>query len=274
MLSLFEMSRPGNILIALLTLAVGCWISGGNASPALLAADMTAFAFAIAFGNVLNDVFDLSIDRTSHPERPLPSGKTSVFAALLFCAVAFVLAMVPALFHGVCQFFHAAFYTALFALLFLYDRFFKKIPLFKNATVAFLCTTPLLRVAFYPEANRHPLLVAIGFAFLLTLAREIIKDLEDMEGDRNARIVTFPILVGKFPAQALASALLVLVFFCIPVPVFLAWLPETFLLFAIPFFPFCLSIVRETARGNFRRAQKLAKASMPVGLTALVLASV
>ncbi len=274
MLSLFKMSRPGNILIALLTLAVGCWISGGNVSPSVLVADMTAFAFAIAFGNVLNDVFDLSIDRISHPERPLPSGKVSVFAALISCAVSFAVAMVPALFHGVCASFHAAFYTALFALLFLYDRIFKKIPLFKNASVAFLCTTPLVRVAFYPEANRHPLLVAIGFAFLLTLVREIIKDLEDMEGDRNARIVTFPILVGKLPAQILASGLLVLTFFGIPVPVLLSWLPETFLLFAIPFFPLCLCIFRETARGNFRRAQKFAKAAMPVGLTVLVVASV
>ncbi len=272
--SLFKMSRPGNIVIALFTLAVGCWISGGAPSPSVLAADMTAFAFAIAFGNVLNDVLDLSIDRTSHPERPLPSGKASVPAALFFCAASFAFAMIPGVFPGVCATFHAVFYAALFALLFLYDRIFKKIPLFKNVTVAVLCTTPLVRVAFYPAANRRPLLVAIGFAFLLTLVREIIKDLEDMEGDRNARIVTFPVLAGKFPAQALASSLLVLTFFGIPVPVFLSWLPATFLLLAIPFFPFCLVIVRETARGNFRKAQRFAKAAMPVGLMVLVLSSV
>ncbi len=271
--SIVKMSRPGNIFIALLTLIVGCAVSGGNVSSAILAADMFAFAFAIAFGNVLNDIFDVSIDRISHPERPLPSGKISVFAALSFCGASLVLAFVPAAFPSVRTVFHIAFYAMLFALLFLYDRFFKRIPLLKNITVAALCTTPLIRAAFYPEANSRPLFVAIGFAFLLTLVREILKDLEDMDGDRHARIATFPILAGKFPAQILASSLLLLVFFCLPLPVFLFWLPGNFLLFSIPFFPFCLCIFRETARGNFRKAQKLTKAAMLAGLIALIATS-
>ncbi len=271
--SIIKMSRPGNIFIALLTLAVGYAISGGNISSTTLVADMLAFAFAIAFGNVLNDVFDVPIDRISHPERPLPSGKISVSAAVSFCCASFVFALVPAAFPSVCASFHVIFYASLFTLLFLYDRFLKRIPLLKNITVAALCTTPLVRAAFYPEANSRPLFVAIGFAFFLTLVREIIKDLEDMDGDRNAHIVTFPILAGKFPAQILASSLLLLTFFCLPLPVFLSWLPGTFLLFAIPFFPLCLCIFRETALGNFRKAQRFTKVAMLVGLTALIAAS-
>lgn len=271
--SIIKMSRPGNIFIALFTLAVGCMISGGDISFADLAADMLAFAFAIAFGNVLNDVFDISIDRVSHPERPLPSGKISVSAAVSFCGASLVLALVPATFPSIHAVFHIAFYATLFATLFLYDRFLKRIPLLKNITVAALCTTPLVRAIFYPDANPYPLFVAIGFAFSLTLIREIIKDLEDMEGDRHANIVTFPILAGKFPAQILASSLLLLTFLCLPLPVFLSWLPGTFLLFAIPFFPLCLCIFRETARGNFRKAQRLTKADMLVGLIALIATS-
>ena len=273
MLSIVKMSRPGNILIALLTLVVGYAISGGNVSPAVLIADLLAFAFAIAFDNVLNDIFDVSIDRISHPERPLPSGKISVSAAVFFCLVSFVFAFVPAAFQSVCPSFHVTFYAALFAALFLYDRFLKRIPLLKNITVAALCATPLVRASFYPEANERPLFVAIGFAFLLTLVREILKDLEDMDGDRNSRIVTFPILAGKFPAQVLASSFLVLTFFCLPLPVFLSWLPGSFLLFVIPFFPFCLCIFRNTARGNFRKAQKQTKAAMLLGLIALIASS-
>lgn len=273
MRSVVEMSRPGNIFIALLTLVVGYAISGGNVSSALLAADMLAFAFAIAFGNVLNDIFDVSIDRISHPERPLPSGKISIFTAVSFCGASLVLALLPAMFSSVQAVFHVSFYATLFVALFLYDRFLKRIPLLKNITVAALCTTPLVRVAFYPEANSRPLFVAIGFAFLLTLVREIIKDLEDMDGDRNAHIVTFPILAGKFPAQILASSLFLVTFFSLPLPVFLSWLPGTFLLVAVPFFPLCLCVLRETARGNFRKAQKFTKAAMLVGLIALVATS-
>lgn len=266
------MSRPGNILIALFTFAVGCWISGGNASIAAFLADMLAFAFAIAFGNILNDVFDIPTDRISHPNRPLPSGRISVSAAISFCGASLFLALLPAAFPGVRAVFHVAFYAALFTALFLYDRFLKRIPLVKNITVAALCTTPLVRAAFYPEADRRPLFIATGFAFLLTLAREILKDLEDMEGDQAAHIATFPVVAGKLPAQILSSSILFLCVFCIPVPVFLSWLPGTFLLFAIPLAPLSLCIFREAVRGNFRMAQKLAKAAMPVGLAALVIA--
>ena len=52
MLQLFKTTRPGNIAIALATLAVGCLISGGEVSARLLAVDAFAFALAIAFGNV------------------------------------------------------------------------------------------------------------------------------------------------------------------------------------------------------------------------------
>lgn len=272
MLQLFKTTRPGNIAIALATLAVGCLISGGDVSARLLAADAFAFALAIAFGNTLNDIFDFRIDSVCHPERPIPSGKVSLFEAGIFCAICPVLAVLTCAALARSPFF-ALFYGSLFLLLFLYDRYLKRIPLVKNVTVAFLCTTPLVRAAFLPGGNVHPLFAAIGFAFLLTLAREIIKDLEDASGDREGNVVTLSAFLGNGPAKILAMSSLFLATFGIPVPVLLGSLSAVFLALLVPMVPLCVRICRETVRGDFRKAQKWTKAAMPVGLVFLLLAS-
>lgn len=273
MLQLFKMTRPGNIAIALATLAVGCLISGGEVSARLLAADAIAFSLAIAFGNTLNDILDFRIDSVSHPERPLPSGKVSLFKAKIFCAACPAAALPLAVLVAQNSFF-ALFYGSLFFLLFLYDRFLKRIPLAKNATVALLCTTPLVRAAFLPEANVRPLIAATGFAFLLTFAREIIKDMEDASGDREGNVVTLSSFLGNGPARFLALALIFLATLGIPVPVFLGWLSAIFLALLVPMIPVDIRICRETIRGDFRKAQKWTKAAMPVGLLFLLVACI
>ena len=45
----------------------------------------------------------------------------------------------------------------------------------------------------------------LGFAFLSTLFREIIKDIEDKEGDQKAGCRTLPIVLGTGPAKGVAS---------------------------------------------------------------------
>ena len=270
---LFKMARGGNVLIAIVSLAAGYFLSRAAFSWGGFAADAIAFAFAIAFGNILNDILDVETDRVNRPERAIPSGRVSPKGAAVASAVCAFCTLACAFFPGTNAPFHFGFYSALLILLFLYDRLLKRIPLVKNATVALLCATPLVRSMLLPGADLRPLYPAIGFAFLFTLAREIQKDLEDADGDLKAGIATFPLIAGERRAQTLSAALVVFAWISLPVPVVLGWYRPAFLFSLLPLFPLVLAICLRTYRKNYHAAQRLSKISMVVGLAALILAN-
>ena len=269
MRSLFQMARLGNILIAEITLAAGIFLSQGIFTLRGIAANAIAFAFAIAFGNILNDIFDLEIDKINRPSRPLPAGKISVRSAKIFADICAAITLAAG-FISPSPTTHLLFFFALLILLFFYDKNIKRIPLIKNVCVAILCTTPLMRSLFLPQANFYPIYTAIGFAFLFTFAREIFKDLEDTQGDLNAGIITFPLVVGENKASLFASLLLLFSLLSIPIPVAIGWMPRSFLWTLIPLIPLVFFTCRFSQKKQYRTAQKLTKSSMVVGLFFLI----
>lgn len=269
--ALFEMARPGNAIIALVTLGAGYFLSGAAFCSGMLFADSIAMALAIAFANIHNDVLDVDSDRVNRPERPLPSGMVTMRAAKAACVIVVVFAIAVALLPGADALVHIAFYAALFAFLYLYNRYLKHLPLVKNMVVAVACATPLLRAFFLPESSMEPLFPAIGFAFLYTLAREIIKDLEDVAGDTKAGILTFPIAAGERKASTLAVMLVAVAWLLLPLPSMLGWYPATFLLAVLPMTPLTVMIVAKVAKKDFGKAQKLVKIAMICGLLSLIL---
>ena len=197
--ALFKMTRPVNIVIAIITLVVGYVLLNFPSSYfipddcnsdldwinwRLVFIQALAFAFAIGFANIQNDILDLESDKMNRPERPLVTGKVSVKAARITWITLFVLMLL----FGLESFPLVLFFPVLGLLLMAYNKWLKHIPLLKNMTVAFLCTTPLLLALFHflahtrnpnPENYIWAIIPAIPFAFLLTTAREIYKDLED-----------------------------------------------------------------------------------------------
>jgi len=82
---LFKMTRPVNIVIAIITLLVGYTLLQHNPTLPVLILQMLGFATAIGFANIQNDILDLECDKLSHPERPLATGEVSVKAARITC---------------------------------------------------------------------------------------------------------------------------------------------------------------------------------------------
>lgn len=72
---LFKMTRPVNIVIAIITLLVGYTLLQHNPTLPVLILQMLGFATAIGFANIQNDILDLECDKLSHPERPLLPAK-------------------------------------------------------------------------------------------------------------------------------------------------------------------------------------------------------
>ncbi len=212
--ALWRLTRPLNVLIALLVVQVGFALTGQ--CPLLWARVLAFLAVALitAGGNILNDVLDLPVDQVAHPERPLPQGQVSPRVALgvaLGCLAAGVLVAWPL---G-----PAAFAIALAAavLLGIYNLWGKWVPLLGNlmvSTVSGLAFVFAGAVMNRPEREIFP----FAFAFLMHLAREMIKDLQDREGDRRARGRTLALIWPQKRLLALVRSVLLLLVLITPVP--------------------------------------------------------
>ena len=301
--TLFEMTRPKNIVIAIITLVVGYMLLGFPNS--LFAPDdcnsdldwigwsivirlALAFAFAIGFANIQNDILDLESDKVNRPERPLVTGKISVKTARITWISMFILMLI----FGLDSFPLILFFPLLGLLLIAYNKWLKHIPLLKNMTVAFLCTTPLLYAlmdfiqlskisgCINPQDFIWAIIPAIPFAFLLTTAREIYKDLEDETGDLKAGIMTFPLIAGSATARRLAGAIILFTWISLPLPIFYMdkvfghnYPPLFLIITGITLTPIFAVILFSARRKNYRRAQSLTKVAMFLGLVALIASS-
>lgn len=288
--TIFKMTRPVNIAIAMVTLVIGYFLVGllpgqtGGISPWSLAAELAGFAFAIGFANIQNDILDLESDRMNRPERPLVCGKITPLAAKKASVAMAVLTILCGFSDSaiqifsdienfcVCEFAQALFFTLLAALLIAYNVKLKHVPLLKNMTVAFLCATPLILAWLYPGASIGKLYPAMLFAFLLTTAREIYKDLEDEIGDLKAGIMTFPLIAGAPTARRFAGALLLFTWILLPLPVMQGFYPTLFAILTGATLTPCFTIIliQAAQKKNYRMAQKMTKLAMFTGLLALI----
>ena len=304
--ALFKMTRPKNIVIAVITLVVGYALLKNYPSPLSLVLHALGFAFAIGFANIQNDILDLESDKMNRPERPLVTGKVSVkaarrawiamFALMLLCGGGDSLVQTFGdnqhffweRWSAVCYLsFPLYFFLFLGLLLIAYNRWLKHIPLLKNMTVAFLCTTPLLFAVqhffqfntdcIHKEEFLWAIIPAIPFAFLLTTAREIYKDLEDETGDLKAGIMTFPLIAGSATARKLAGAIIVFTWISLPMPVYyidqlfkFSYPPLFLIITGITLTPCFAYVLVQAHRKNYRRAQSAVKIGMFLGLIALI----
>lgn len=290
--TLFQMTRPVNIVIAIITLVVGYFLL--NVLGTIVEFDMgmlilqaLGFAFAIGFGNIQNDVLDFESDKKNRPDRPLPSGKISQKVAQASWIIMMILTILcgigASLLHG--EFVSAIFFVLLVLLLVAYNKKLKHLPLVKNMTVAFLCATPLILNLFTPMTEHYIIAEITGwkfgllypamlFAFLLTFAREIYKDLEDETGDLMAGIITFPIAAGAPTARRFAGALLVFTWMLLPLPVVQEYYPPLFLILTLATLtPSFIYVLTQAKKQNYHKAQSFVKIAMFAGLLALVVSA-
>ncbi|MFW6245008.1 MAG: geranylgeranylglycerol-phosphate geranylgeranyltransferase [Fibrobacterota bacterium] len=182
--------RLGNVLMTGFAVILGIWLSGTLSTafrPVLL---MVAAMSAASFGNVINDLLDIETDRISHPERPLAKGSmknsTAVIFAVLLVAVSLLSSFLVSPFHWKATFFPLI-------LLSVYSFHFKKTPLIGNLLVASLVAYALL-FGVLPKPEYEILVIPALLAFLLNFCREIVKDIQDEQGDRNQGYNTTAVL--------------------------------------------------------------------------------
>ncbi|MFQ3576609.1 MAG: geranylgeranylglycerol-phosphate geranylgeranyltransferase, partial [Cytophagales bacterium] len=86
-------------------------------------------------------------------------------------------------------------------LLWLYSNDLKRRALIGNLLIAFLTALSLIIVAIYFD-NGYLLVYCYAlFSFLISIAREVVKDMEDVQGDESHGCKTLPILKGVLFAK-------------------------------------------------------------------------
>jgi geranylgeranylglycerol-phosphate geranylgeranyltransferase len=185
MFAYLEILRPVNCLIAALAVFAGGLIAAGGLAGAYSAEIIMAMAavFLIAGGgNVINDYFDVEADKINRPKRPIPSGRMSRKAALVYSLILFAAGVALCAYVNTTCFAIAVINSVL---LIAYSWSFQNKVLIGNIVISYLVGS----VFIFGGAAAGGLTLTIILAFLSALAilsRELIKDLEDVEGDRKS----------------------------------------------------------------------------------------
>ena len=154
----------------------------------------------IAGGNALNDYIDADVDKVAHPDRPIPSGKLSRQQAFISGLLMLGASVVASMF----TLDPACFMIVLVAcvLMLAYETLLKQRGFIGNLTIAVLTGMLFLLGGAAVGDFRANIIVAL-MALLVSVGREIAKDIEDMEGDEGRK--TLPMSIGVRNASIIAA---------------------------------------------------------------------
>lgn len=214
--SYMNILRPLNLIFSVLSVIMAAYLTHSlNQTTNIINAVIVVVTFAGA-SNILNDIFDINIDRKNQPHRPLPSGEISVWAALVY--------MLALYFGGIYMAFNLSQLAIEIALvvvlptLILYTPLYKQIPLIGNMAVAAVLGMVFLFSEAAFTGTVSTMWVPAWLAFGLTFIRELIKDIEDIDGDKLDGARTFPVIFGV--ERSLYLVYLLIIIFCA-----LWWIP-------------------------------------------------
>jgi geranylgeranylglycerol-phosphate geranylgeranyltransferase len=184
-------------------------------------------------GNVINDVYDIEVDRANAPGRPLPSGAVSMRAARLLwvglSVTGVMLAFATSTTHGVIA-------AASFVVLWAYSARLKRVPLVGHAVVGGVVALGVAFGALAVEPGpraQDAVIAGIALTFVLVTAREIVKAIPDIEGDRANGVGSLPVVIGRRPSALVVVAVVACAIAALPA--FPAWgYSDLFLAYAVP----------------------------------------
>ena len=266
-----ELIRPVNFLITFFTGIVAVIIClNENFSTKIAFFVGLSAAFTAVAGNIINDIFDIEIDKVNRPDRPLPSGKLSNKGALVLYFIYLLLSLILSWFINLPAFIIVAVTNYL---LYLYSEYLKRIPLVGNILVALLTGLVFIYGGVAVEKTSAAIIPAI-FAFLVNLIREIIKDMQDVEGDKKVGYKTFPIKFGfnKSIQLILILSIVLILATCYPY-ITQVYRIEYFIIVMVIVNPVIVystkSLFEDRSNKNLKKISNLLKLSMVLGLIAI-----
>jgi 4-hydroxybenzoate polyprenyltransferase len=258
-----------------------------------------------AAGNIINDYFDVKADRINKPDKLIITKHINRKWAILSHWILNIIAFGIAIYLSVrnSTFWYLFIHLLSINALWFYSMYFKRKPFIGNfivaaltALVPILCgihfyihhelptvelssiSNPFSFWIYHLMAHGHYILILALFAFASNLAREIIKDIEDIEGDKLLHAKTLPILYGVTKTKWMAGLLLILSPILFTILFFLKFDSSTNILENIQLFiPVLVALlldiisivllIKASSRPELKRVDLLIKISMLLGLS-------
>ncbi len=217
-----QLARPLNGIIAFISAWLGGMFASGGKLPIITNLNLIYVSIAalitLSAGNAINDYCDYNIDRINKPNRPLPSGRLKRQNALVF---AILLIGISIALGALINIYALCIAIMVSCMLVCYAFWLKRTPIYGNLTVSTLTGITFISGGVAIGSIQGTIIPAI-FAFLFTAAREIIKDLEDTEGDLKNQANTLAIQNPRF-AVLLALGFMLSVILFSPIPYIFGW---------------------------------------------------
>ena len=192
------LTRPGNVVLTAVAVVAGSFIAAGDDIldfQVEIAIASLAAMMLVGGGNALNDYNDRESDKENHPNRPIPAGLISADETLVYSRILLSAGLLIVLF-GLAN--KLPFIIALIGTITLisYENKLKALGLSGNIAVGFMSGAVFLYAGMVVN-DPGPTLWMFGLAFLATVAREIVKDIQDLEGDTDRFTLPARIGIGK-----------------------------------------------------------------------------
>tara|TARA_Y100000741_G_scaffold220074_2_gene167716 strand:+ start:3413 stop:4312 length:900 start_codon:yes stop_codon:yes gene_type:complete len=282
--------RIGNTLTGVIGVFLGAIVALGELPTGKLAVITTLQAISVlcfmASWNALNDIFDLEIDRINRPDRPLPSGSISVSSAKIVTSVMMVTSLICML---------LAWFTVdsmghefsdwapslviwIIALFLLANYEFPNSLRLKDrglpGNIAISISVGLVAVfgaagVLQPYNHRAWSLFLVGVFY--NTSREIVKDIEDMEGDEGRN--TLAMRVGADSARTTAWVLSLLALAAVIMPFAFEVFPPLHVVLTIPAVISLMLVKSKLLNSEDHEASSLLKKSMTLCLAAFLASS-
>lgn len=220
-ISLFSVVRGYNILVIVLAQYLSALFILAPEKRALhilfdpnLFMIVLASSLTIASGYIINSFYDSGKDLINRPQKSMldrlvsQATKLRVYFGLNFTVV---LIAVFVSWRAV------VFFSAYIFLIWFYSHKIKKYAILGNITAALLSILPFFAILLYYK-NFYPVIFGhAAFLFLLLLIRELVKDLENIQGDFANSYDTIPIIYGEKTSKTIISILCI----CSVIPVYI-----------------------------------------------------
>jgi len=283
-----EIIRPINCLMGALTVIIG--LLNTRVGIPLdrffinIILGVFIYIFIAASGMVINDIYDLEIDKINRPERPIPRGSITLKQAkilfIIYLCFGLFLSLLNTIFVSlsILNFVIVSFFGFIG---WVYAKWGKKSGFLGNLIVGISFSIGLVYGAVLNSSFIPPYIWFFFItAFSLLVSREIIKGCEDIEGDKSQGVKTLAIKIGIKNSRnvAVLFALVAIIFFVLPVLTNILN-PILFLIFMIlgiieVAYTLVLMLTSKLEKGDLKKISLLLKIGMFIGLIAFLFASI
>ena len=200
-----KISRSNNILSTLFLCFTGGWIMNPNVNNVIYSKKFIIFTIntilIMSASMVLNDMYDIELDKINKPKRPLITGEVSMKEALLYSVFLLSISEYLSLKYLPINLQWVIHLSIIY--INLYTPIFKKILIIKNLSCAFLISSTLFFTGLATsnkilsiDKNFDLLIISCNTIFFGSLTNEILMDIRDYKGDKKNNLKTIPIIFG------------------------------------------------------------------------------